>query len=259
MPEAPEIFYLKELIKSKILNHKIKNIVSNTKSTVNLPKESKVNDVDCKGKLLWIKTKDYYIHLHMMISGWLVFEKPKINKYEFVFDNMTIYMDDQRRFSKVKIIKSEKEHQEELDRLGLSFIKNEVSKKQFIDIVSNSNKNISALMLDQTIFCGIGNYIRNEVLYMVKINPKAISNTISKKDIGKMYDKIRYVMFSNLYEMLQNDNLKIPEDIKKIAPKILQIPYKYRVYEKEKDAHGNKVTREKIAGRWAYYVKKLVK
>lgn len=259
MPEAPEIFYLKELIKSKILNHKIINIVSNTKSKVKLPHESKVIDVDCKGKLLWIETQDFYIHLHMMISGWLVFEEPRINKYEFVFDNMTIYMDDQRRFSKVKIIKTNKKHHEEIDKLGLSFLKNEVTKEIFANIIFNSNKNISALLLDQSVFCGIGNYIRNEVLYMLKIHPYKNSGSIDKKIIGQMYDKIRYVIFSNLYEMMQNDKLKIPKNIKKIAPKKLQIPYKYRVYGREKDIYGNKVTREKVAGRWAYYVKKLQK
>jgi formamidopyrimidine-DNA glycosylase len=237
----------------------LKNIVSNTKSKVIVPNESKVIDCDCKGKLMWIKTEDYYLHLHMMISGWLVFEKPKICKYEFVFDNVTIYMDDTRRFSKVKIIKSEKLHLEEINKLGLSFLKNEVTKENFIDIVSKSKKNISALMLDQSVFCGIGNYIRNEVLYMLKIHPGKTANKIDKKTIGKMYDKIRYVIFSNLYEMIYEDGLKIPKDIKSIAPKNLQIPYKFRVYGKEKDIYGNEITREKIAGRWAYYVKKLQK
>jgi formamidopyrimidine-DNA glycosylase len=259
MPEAPEIFYLKELIKSKIKNHDFINIISNTKSKRKLPKKSRVIDCDCKGKLLWIQTKDYYVHLHMMISGWLVFEKPKICKYEFVFDNMSIYLDDTRRFSKVKIIKSEDEHLKIISELGLSFLKNEITKDKFVNIISNSNKNISSLLLNQQIFCGIGNYIRNEVLYMLKIHPMKVSNTINIKDIEKMYEKIRYVMFSNLYELLLQDNLKIPKFIKKISPKKLQIPYKFKVYSKEKDPYGNKIIREKIAGRWAYYVKNIQK
>ena len=257
MPEAPEIFYLKELLKNNIINLTFEKIVSNTKSRVDLPSKSKVIDCDCKGKLLWIKTEKYYVHLHMMISGWIVFEKPKICKYEFVFNNLTLYMDDTRRFSKVKIIKTEKEHQKEINSLGLSFLKNEISKEKFIDIIQNSNKSISSLLLNQKIFCGIGNYIRNEVLYMVKIYPAEKSNKIDKKDIEKLYDKIRYVMFSNLYEILQNNKLKIPNYIKKIAPSKLQIPYKFRVYDKNKDMYGNPITRKKIDGRWAYFVEKI--
>lgn len=113
--------------------------------------------------------------------------------------------------------------------------------------------------MDQSVFCGIRNYIRNEVLYMIKIHHKHIASAIDKKDIGKIYDKIRYDIFSNLYEMIKDDNLEIPKYIKQIAPEKLQIPYKYKVYGKEIDTHKNKVTKEKIAGGWTYYVKKLVK
>jgi formamidopyrimidine-DNA glycosylase len=261
MPEAPEIFYLKELLKQHIMNKTFEKIISNTKSTVKLPSKSKVVDVDCKGKLLWIQTENYYVHLHMMISGWLVFERPKICKYEFVFSNMTIYMDDTRRFSKVKIINTHEKHYKEINKLGFSFLKNEITKEKFIEIILSSNKNISALLLNQKIFCGVGNYIRNEALYMVKIHPSKKANDISKKDAKKLYDKIRYIIFSNLYEMLQNNNskIKIPVYIKNIAPDNLQIPYKFRVYGREKDNYGNIITREKIAGRWAYYVKNIQK
>lgn len=259
MPESPEIFYLKELLNKKIKNKIFKKIISNTKTTVKLPNESKVINCDCKGKVLWIQTNDYYVHLHMMISGWLVFEEPKICKYEFVFSNMSIYLDDTRRFSKVKIFTSEQKHLKEISKLGLSFLKNEVSQDNFVNIISNSNKSISALLLNQKIFCGIGNYIRNEALYLTHIHPNQKSNMIDEDDIIKLYDKIRFVMFSNLYEIMKINNLKINTFIKNISPSKLEVPYKYRVYDKEKDKLGNIVTREKIAGRWAYYVKSLQK
>lgn len=259
MPEEPEIFYLKELLKIHIKNHKFKKIISNTKSNVELPSISKVIDCDSKGKILWIQTEKYYVHLHMMISGWIVFTKPKICKYELVFDNITLYIDDTRRFSKIQIINSEEKHNEELNKLGLSFIKDNITKEQFMEIILNSNKNISALLLDQTIFCGLGNYIRNEILYMVKIHPNKKSNELNKNDVEKLYNKIRYVLFSNLCELLIINKIKIPNIIKKISPPNLQIPYKFRVYEKETDKYGNNITKEKIAGRWTYYVKSIQK
>jgi formamidopyrimidine-DNA glycosylase len=259
MPEGPEIFYLKELIKSKIKNQIFDEIISNTKSKVVLPNKSKVINCDSKGKILWIETSDYYVHLHMMISGWLVFDRPKICKYEFKFNNITIYMDDQRRFSKVKIIKSKKKHLEEIDELGLDFLNGEVSKNNFIDIISNSKKNISALLLNQYIFCGIGNYIRNEALYMAKIHPNKKANDIPSEKVDILYDKIIYVIFSNLCEMMENENLKIPKYIIKYIPKKIQVPYKYRVYNKMRDNKNNDIIREKIAGRWAYYVKNIQK
>jgi formamidopyrimidine-DNA glycosylase len=257
MPEAPEIFYLKEKIKKQIKNHFFEKIVSNTKSVVNLPSKSKIIDIDCKGKLLWIITENYYVHIHMMISGWIVEDKPKICKYELIFDNITLYIDDRRRFSKIKIIKTKLEHDVIINNMGLSFLLGEVTKENFFNLLSNSHKNISALLLQQNIFCGIGNYIRNEVLYLIKVHPMKKSNTFDKKLSNKLYDKILYVMFSNLYELLLNDNINVPKYIHIISPKTIQIPYKFRVYEREKDNNNNIITREKIAGRWAYYVKKI--
>jgi formamidopyrimidine-DNA glycosylase len=259
MPEAPEVFYLKEMLKTKIKNHDIINIISNTDSEVNLPKQSRVIDCDSKGKLLWIKTNDFYIHIHMMISGWFVFEKPKVCKYEFIFDNMSIYVDDVRRFSKVYIVNSEKEHKKIIDELGLDFFNNEITEENFVDIISNSTKNISSLLLEQTVFCGIGNYIRNEALYLSKIHPIAKSKNIDSDSIKVLYEKIKFVMFSSLYELLEADNIKISKNIKKISPSNLEIPYKYKVYDREKDKLGNKITKEKIAGRWTYYVKSIQK
>jgi formamidopyrimidine-DNA glycosylase len=259
MPEAPEIYYLKELLKTHILNHNIKNIVSNTDSVVKLPQESKVIDCDCKGKLLWIETEDYYIHLHMMISGWLVFEPPKICKYEFHFDNIKLYMDDTRRFSKVSIIKSDEKHEKIISELGETFLNKNLTEDIFTNIVSKSNKSITALLLDQKIFSGVGNYIRNEALYLAKIHPEIKSKNLSIDDIHTLYHEIRFVMFSNLYEMMENDDLKIPKKISNLAPDELEVPYIYKVYDREVDKKGNNVTREKTNGRWSYYVKKIQK
>lgn len=259
MPEGPEIYYLKEMLKTKIKSQKFIDIISNTNSEVKLPKESKIIDCDCKGKLLWIQTEDYYVHMHLMISGWLVFEKPNVCKYEFIFDNMTIYMDDTRRLSKVYIVSSKKEHEKIIGELGLNFLSNEINKEIFVDMVSNSTKNISSLLLDQSIFSGIGNYIRNDALYLSKIHPNKKSKDIEIEDIKTLYENIIFVMFSNLYELLKTDNLKVPKEIKNIAPMNLEVPYKYKVYDREKDRLGNKVVKEKIAGRWTYYVKSIQK
>lgn len=259
MPESPEIFYLKEKIKKKIKNKKILELISNTKTKVNLPKPSKVIDVDSKGKILWIETQDYYIHFHMMISGWLVFEEPRIYKYKFVFDNTDIYIDDRRRFSKVKIFKTKKDHLDDINKLGIDLLRTNITEKHFSDIILSYDKNISALLLDQTIFSGIGNYIRNEALYLAHIHPKRKASSLNDKEINKLYEKLKYVIFSNLYEMLKDDKLDIPKDIKSIAPKNLQYPYKYRVYEKEKDPYGNKVSFGIIAGRKTYFVSKIQK
>ena len=255
MPEAPEIFYLKEMLNNLIKGKKILEIISNTKSVVDLPSIAKIIKCDCKGKILWIKTKKYYIHLHMMITGWIVLDKPKIYKYQFKFsDDVEFYIEDVRRFSKVTIFKTKEEHKNELSKLGYDFLKDEISCDTFLDTIQNSKKNITALLLDQSVFCGIGNYVRNEALYLSKILPDQTCSKIPKKNVIKLYNKIIFVLFSSLYEILKENNIKVNKFIKSISPKKIECPYKFKIYERLHDDNGNKVIREKTAGRWSYYV-----
>ena len=228
MPESPEIKFLTDNLKRDIVGQTFEKIISNTKTTVILPKKSKVINVDSRGKLIIIQCKDYFVTLHMGLTGWLTYEQPKIYKYMFVFSNGNIYLKDQRRFSKVKIYNTKEELQKDLDNLGLDFVKNEIDEKTFVDILNNSNKNISSLLMDQKIFAGIGNYIRNEALYLSKINPESKAKDIDLKHKKLLYKKIRFVLFSNLKEMYDENKMKLIN-----MPNItLQSPYKYRVYER---------------------------
>ena len=255
MPEAPEIFYLKEMLNNMIKGKKILEIISNTKSVVNLPSIEKIIKCSCKGKIVWLQTKNYYIHLHMMLTGWIVFEQPKIYKYHFKFsDDIEFYIDDVRRFSKVTIIKTKEEHKKELSKLGYDFLKDEISCDDFLDIIQSSKKNVTALLLDQSVFCGIGNYVRNEALYLSKIMPDETCSKIPKKNIIKLYKKIRFVLFSSLYEIMKENNIKINKFIKSVAPKKIECPYKFKIYERSYDDNGNKVIKDKTGGRWSYYI-----
>lgn len=252
MPEGPEIYYLATYLKSKILKKTFTCIVSNTKTERDLPKKSVVVDVQSKGKIVWIKTKDYYVHLHMGISGWLVEDKPKIYKYVLEFGDLKIYLKDQRRFSSVDIF-NEKQHKKSLDELGTDILTKKFTLTVFKDALKDSSRNVSALLMDQSVFSGIGNYIRNDALYLSKIKPTRKVSDISDDEAETLYNKIRFVAFSNAIEWLKNDNLKIPKSLKSIAPKKLSIPYRFRIYEREKIGN-KKVKFSKVAGRNTYSV-----
>ena len=130
MPEGPEIKYLGEICKKYIIGLDLYNIKSNSKTVVNIPKKSKVIDVITKGKLLILVCEDYYFHIHCGLTGWITFDNPKYPRYEMEFrtnDNskmITAYMDDSRRFSKLKIL-NEKTHKKTLDKLGVDIFSDE--------------------------------------------------------------------------------------------------------------------------------------
>ena len=260
MPEGPELKYLQELIESKILNKKLYKINSvNTKSIKFKNNNHYIRKIGRKGKLIWLKTsQNKYIHIHLMLTGWLSFEETEYPKYILQFNNFKLYLDSKRKFSNIKIL-NKKKHKEELDKLGVDIFSDEFTYEKFYELITKGDRKLVTFLLDQKNIAGIGNYIKSESLYIAKINPHVKTSDLNDKQIKKLYNSIRLVAYSVLIDHLKTDKLKIPKDIKKYKPKKLSNPYYFKVYGQERDLKGNKVIREEINGRGTYYVKKLQK
>lgn len=52
---------------------------------------------------------------------------------------------------------------------------------------------VKALLLDQTMISGIGNWVADETLYQAKLHPEQYSNSFSDAEIKTLYESIRYV------------------------------------------------------------------
>ena len=204
---------------------------------------------------MWFDCGMYFVHIHLGIAGWINFKDIGYTKYILVFkDNIKIFLDDMRKFSKISIFKINK-HNEKINKLGPDIFSQDYSLEFFKNNIQSIDKMIVYFLLEQKYNAGIGNLIKNESLYISKINPKIKTKNLDLKKIKNLYEAIKFVCFSNLIEMLKKANIKIPFDIQKNKPLKLQIPYKIRVYDKLRDSYGNKITLEIIGGRKTYYVK----
>jgi formamidopyrimidine-DNA glycosylase len=263
MPEGPEIKYIKQICHTYLLYHELVNIQSNSKTVVKLPSKSKLIDIQSKGKLLILIFKDYFLHIHFGLTGWLTFENPDYPKYELTFkkgsSEIKAYIDDSRRFSKLKFL-DDNEHNKALDKLGIDIFNKEFTLDFFEKEINKVNKKIVAFLLEQNKFCGIGNYIKNESLYISKIDPYSNTSNLDENDIKNLYDAIRFCAFSNFVELVkENKELKLDKDeLNRLKKEVkLEVPYKYRVYQQETDPSGNKVIKKDISGRKTFYVKEV--
>lgn len=264
MPEGPEIKYLGEICKKYIIGLDLYNIKSNSKTVVNIPKKSKVVDVITKGKLLILVCEDYYFHIHCGLTGWITFDNPKYPRYEMEFrtnDNskmITAYMDDSRRFSKLKIL-NEKTHKKTLDKLGVDIFSDEFTYTFFKSQIENTSKKIVAFIMEQNKFCGIGNYIKNEALYLAKINPYRTCDDLTDTETENLYNSIIFIAYSNCLELLkENKELKVDNKfLRKLNSIKPEVPYKFKVYQQEKDPKGHKIINAEINGRKCFYVKEI--
>jgi len=274
MPEGPELLYFSTLLRKKLKNYTFVDIKSYTNKPVIIPKDFgvKIINIDSKGKLMWFEVlskdekKTYYIHIHYGITGWFEFQKPDKNiKFEFIFKNINndkeliIYLEDRRRFSKINILNKE-DHNKKLEKLGIDIFSKEFTIEQFKNIITSKNTLLAALLLNQNIFSGIGNYIKNESLYLTKLNIKIKTSQLDDKNITNLYNNILFVAYSNLYEMLKDSNIntKYLLECKKInKPTKLEVPYIYKIYGREKTIDGKQVYKIKVGGRDSYCIKEL--
>lgn len=274
MPEGPEILYWSVLLKKKLaLKYKFDEIKSFTDKPIIIPNdwEGKISDVNSKGKLLWLeisstnKDKKYYMHIHYGITGWLRFEKPESYvKFEFVLSNLktsnqiNLYMEDKRRFSKIAIYTTQ-QHLKIISKLGVDIFSGDFTLDYLNDIFKNKDTMLAPLLLKQEIFSGIGNYIKNEIMYMCKLNAKIKTSELNIEQIKEVYNNILFVAYSNLVEMLTNANiLKYLDKNKSLyMPKKLETPYEYKIYGREKTLDDKKVIKIKVGGRDSYCIKEL--
>ena len=254
MPEGPELYSLSSLLNKILKGEILKNIISNTKTIVKLPKKSKIIKIYSYGKYCIIECKDYNLVIHLGLTGWLVFEKPKIYKYVFEFNNNIIYLKDVRRFSSIKILNNN-ELKDFIKKLGVDILSNNFTLEYFQLIIKSKKKLLCNLLLDQKYFSGLGNYIKNEALYLTKLNINKKSNELNNNQIKNLYNNIIFISLSNTITQMNIYNLYIPKSLTNLTNNKLEIPYHFNVYEKEYDKFNHKVILlKKHCGRNTYYV-----
>lgn len=274
MPEGPEILFCSVLFKKKLVSkYKFNEIKSYTDKPIIIPKDwdGTIIDCDSKGKLLWLivkstdNKKNYYMHIHYGITGWLKFEKPESwIKFEFVLNNIktnkkiNLYMEDKRRFSKIKIY-NEEQHIKIISKLGIDIFSEKFTLENFKSIIENKNVLLAPFLLKQNFFCGIGNYIKNECMYLTKLKSKIKTSELDIIQIKNLYLNILFVAYSNLVEMLKDENIYKYLNKNKMShlPTELEIPYKYKIYGKDKTSDGKKVYKIKVGGRDTFCIKEL--
>lgn len=101
---------------------------------------------------------------------------------------------------------------------------------------------VKSVLLDQRkLFCGLGNWVTDEVLYMAKIHPASRSSTLSDKQIRALHEAVLYVCQFAIKVNARSDDF----------PKSWLFHYRWRKNKRERQKlpNGHVVSFETIAGR----------
>ena len=197
MPEGPSLIIIKEKI-LPFVGSKIIAAKGYADIDYSLLEQKKITDIQTWGKHLFICLKDINIEIHLrMFGSYLINErKSKINaklSLQFAKEELNFYVVD------VKLLKDISIYDKEADVMSEEWNPSKAIKK----LKKIPDVKICDALLDQQIFSGVGNIIKNEVLWRVKLHPATLIKNITPAKINKLMQEVINYSFEFLQQKKQ--------------------------------------------------------
>jgi endonuclease VIII len=193
MPEGPTIVILKEKVKI-FEGKKILQVDGNAKIDLKRLKNKKVIEFKSWGKHFLICFDDFTIRIHFLMFGSYTINEKKDHKprLTLTFSNgeLNIYT------ASVKLLKQNAD--EIYDWSADVMNQNWNAAKAKRKLKPKNEMMICDALLDQDIFAGVGNIIKNEVLFITRIHPESIIKNIPVKKINELVKEARDYSFDFL-------------------------------------------------------------
>lgn len=218
-----------------------------------------------KGKYFWLELDEKpWLFAHLGMAGWLreVGEptirlrehgqapmedetgRPRFLKMMLTAnDGRKIAMTDGRRLSRIWMCESP-ERDTAISKLGPDCYLELPSANAIHSKLAKKNAPIKAILLDQAIFAGIGNWIADEVLYVAGIRPSRLGSSLSEEESSNLRTAIKKVI---------DHAVKVGAD-KEQFPKTWLFHSRWGGKGGEETLDGEKIIREQIGGRTTAWV-----
>jgi len=222
MPELPEVEIVKRSLFKMINKAKIIDIKINNKNlrymipatfSKNLINE-KILKISRRSKYLIFHFKKKLLLVHLGMTGKLLIVRDRdrkifktsfyydlniINKHNHIYfklnNGLVAIYNDVRRFGFFKIYNTTQQNEIKfLTKLGLEPLNKKFNIKYFEKYTKNKKKNIKNLLMDQTFVSGLGNIYVNEVLFMSRIKPFRICNSLNKNETKNLILNIKKIL-----------------------------------------------------------------
>lgn len=211
--EGPSLFLAAEQL-APFVGKKILSVLGNSKIGIERLKGERILDIFSYGKYLFFQFDTFALRIHFMLYG----------SFQAVVDHVKVTGDYPKKARAPRLALSLKNGEIEMYSCSVRFIEESDAKAQCdysIDIMSDEwdgrkalavvkkekESEIADVLLDQTIFLGVGNIIKNEVLVREKVAPTRLIANISAAKLKKIVDLTREYVFQ-FYEWRKKFELR---------------------------------------------------
>lgn len=183
-------------------------------------KGRKVTGIGRKGKYWWIEFEDApWVFGHLGMAGWIR-EVPKpgdevketrirehgeaplydengrprfLKMLLTAEDGGRVAFTDGRRLARMWL-GQDAESDKKLNEIGPDVLEQPYKPAELKALLAKRTAPIKALLLDQTLFAGVGNWIADEALYQARISPKREAKSLSDKDVKKLIEALKEIV-----------------------------------------------------------------
>jgi endonuclease-8 len=193
MPEGPSIVILKEKI-SYLKNKVVSEASGYGPIEMEGLSHKKILDFKSWGKHFFICFSDFTIRIHFGLFGSYQFHEPKkVNpKLALHFNNDDVY------FYVCTVERLDGPLEDKYDFSADVMSDEWDPKKAIAKLKELPDHQIADVLLDQNIFSGVGNIIKNEVLYRAGLHPESLVGKIPKGRLNTILDEVREYSFDFL-------------------------------------------------------------
>lgn len=193
MPEGPSLIIAKEEM-IPFIGKKVLAVSGNTKTDKERILNKKLLDIKTWGKHLLFCFNGFTIRIHFLMFGkYLVNAKretdPRLSM-QFKNGEINLYT------CSVKFIEEPLDEIYDWPADVLSDVWDPKSAKKKLRALPNTL--VTDALLDQNIFAGVGNIIKNEVLYRIKVHPKTKVGALPAKQLNDLVKEARNYSFDFL-------------------------------------------------------------
>ena len=224
MPELPEVEVVKRSLVNKIQNSIVKTVKINDgrlryridKNKIKKIIGLRIKKISRRAKFLLIFFSNNIVMLvHLGMTGKLFFINQKNTKYKTSFyyninenkdkkydrvifnlsKNQKLIYNDVRKFGFIKFIKNTDLDQNlHLKHLGPEPLEKKFNFSYFKQYITNKNRTIKDILMDQRFISGLGNIYVNEILFFSGIRPKKKVKNVSENEIRKIIKFTRIIL-----------------------------------------------------------------
>lgn len=208
MPELPEVETVKKTLQRLIVGKTIADVAVRWPNIIKHPDDVQafrtlligetIQDIARRGKFLRFILDRFVLVSHLRMEGkyrWTAEDEPLDKHTHVIFtftDGSQLRYRDVRKFGTMHVYeKGEELCHPPLGHLGPEPLSDDFDAGVLQAVFQKTTRIVKAVLLDQTVVCGLGNIYVDEALFRAGIHPQAPANALTVAQMATLASKIR--------------------------------------------------------------------